>query len=151
MAYTNSKEKKLGIPEIITHALTEMKKAGGLEGVPIQAAMLAVVREGSMEGTTVEQIGNTVFISHYSPEKTEVAMRAMNADTARNYLENSIQYVQALANSGVVRMTSDFSDKRILQLFKAIANRPEFSRWGMKIMRLQDGQMRAYVVMNKGA
>lgn len=150
MAYVNSKERKLAIPEIITQALSEAKKAGEFKDIPVPAALLAVVREGTMENTVLEQIGNTVFISHYSTDGKEVAMRAMNADTARNYLDNSIEYVQKLADSGVVRMTSDFYDKRILQLFKAIANRPEFARWGMKVTRVADGRMRAYIVMNKG-
>jgi hypothetical protein len=147
MAIVNSKDKQLPIPEIIAGALGDMKKSGQLKDYSIETALLTTVREGAMPNTTVEQIGNTVFITHYSEDKNEVAMRALNVDTARNYLDNSIQYVQQLADSGVMRMTSDFDDKRILQLFKSIANRPEFSHWGMKVYNKRDGGMRAFIVM----
>jgi len=150
MPITNSKEKKLPISDIIAGALADAKKANLLGDMPLQAAILGVVSEGSLPNATVEQIGNTVFITHYSEDKLEVAMRAMNLDTARNYLDNSIAYVTRLAESGVARMTSDFNDKRILQLFKSIANRPEFSHWGMKVYKKPDGSMRAYVVMQQG-
>lgn len=149
MAITNSKEKQLSTPEVIATSIADFHRTGRLRDVPMQAAILSIVQEGSMPNTEVRQIGNTVFISHYSEDRQEVAMRALNVDTARNYLDSSIQYVRDLANSGVERMTSDFNDKRILQLFKSIANRPEFAEWGMEVYKLENGDMRAYVVMSK--
>lgn len=149
MAIVNSKEKKLSIPEVMTGALGDMKKAGQLPDYPFEAILLATVQEGSMPNTTVEQIGNSVFITHYNEDKTEVAMRALNVDTARNYLDNSLEYIRNLDKSGVDRMTSDFNDKRILQLFKSIANREEFAHWGMKVYNTEGGGMRAFVVMPK--
>lgn len=150
MPITNSKEKDLPIPEIITGALADAKRDGQLGDLPVYAAMLSIVQEGAMENTDVEKIGNTVFITHYGQGGTRAVMRALNVDTARNYLDNSIQYISELARRGVQEMSSDFKDKRILQLFKSIARRPEFSHWGMKVIRAESGVMRAYVVL-KGA
>jgi hypothetical protein len=148
MPVVNSKEKKLTTAEIITNAIVDAKQNGDLdEAVPLQAAILAVAKEGMLPKTKVEQIGNTVFISHYSDDGKEVAMRAMNSDTARNYFESAVQYITALSKSGVERMTSDFTDKRIFQLFQSIAKRPEFAEWGMQVRKNSDGLMRAYVVM----
>jgi hypothetical protein len=147
MAITNSKDKQLSTSEVIAGAVAEASRDDRLRNIPVQAALLAIVQEGAMPNTTVEQIGNTVFITHYSEDKAEVAMRALNVDTARNYLDNSLQYITKLSESGVTRMTSDFTDKRILQLFNTIARRPEFSHWGMEVRKLSSGGMRAYVVM----
>jgi hypothetical protein len=149
MAITNSNEKQLPTSEVIAQALADAQREKLLGDVPLYAAIMATIREGTLPNTTVEQIGNTVFISHYSEDKAEVAMRAMNVDTARNYLDNSIEYIKKMDASGVQRLTSDFKDKRILQLFKSISRRPEFSHWGMKVYRAKDGNMRAYVVMPK--
>ena len=151
MQLVDSQKEELDTSTIIARAVGEAKDAGQLpKNVTLQAAILSVISEGSMPGTKVEQIGNTVFMSHYSEDGKEVAMRAFNADTARNYLENSIQYVKALAEQGVERMTSDFADKKILQLFNTIARRPELQDWGMQVYKLDNGEMRAYVVL-KGA
>ena len=149
MAIVSSETKQLGISEIIAGALATMQKAGQLKDIPIETALMTTIREGSMPNTTVEQFGNSVFITHYNEDKTEAAMRALTVDTARNYLDNSIEYIRNLAESGVERMTSDFDDKRILQLFKSIANREEFAHWGMKVYNKRNGGMRAFVVMSK--
>lgn len=149
MPIVNSKEKKLPTAEVMVNALGDMKKAGQLKDYPFEAVLLATAQEGSMPNTAVEQIGNTVFITHYSDDQKEVAMRALNVDTARNYLENSVEYITKLSESGVERMTSDFDDKRILQLFNSIARRPEFAHWGMKVYNKRGGGMRAFVVMPK--
>ena len=151
MQLVDSNKEELDTSTIIARAVGEAKDAGQLpKNVTLHAAILSVISEGSMPGTKVEQIGNTVFMSHYSEDGKEVAMRAFNADTARNYLESSIKYVKALPEQGVERMTSDFSDKKILQLFNTIARRPELQEWGMQVYKLNTGGMRAYVVL-KGA
>jgi hypothetical protein len=151
MQLVDSNKEELDTSTIIARSVGEAKEAGQLpKNVTLQAAILSIVAEGSMPNTKVEQIGNTVFMSHYSEDSKEVAMRAFNADTARNYLENSVKYVKALPEQGVERMTSDFSDKKILQLFNAIARRPELQEWGMQVYKLNTGDMRAYVVL-KGA
>jgi hypothetical protein len=151
MQLVDSNKEELDTSTIIARAVGEAKDAGQLpKNVTLQAAILSVISEGSMPNTKVEQIGNTVFMSHYSEDGKEVAMRAFNADTARNYLESSIKYVKALPEQGVERMTSDFSDKKILQLFNTIARRPELQEWGMQVYNLKSGGMRAYVVL-KGA
>lgn len=151
MQLVDSKKEELDTSTIIARAVGEAKDAGQIpKNVTLQAAILSVVAESAMPRTKVEQLGNTVFLSHYSEDGKEVAMRAFNADTARNYLENSIKYVKALPEQGVERMTSDFSDKKILQLFNTIARRPELQEWGMQVYNLKSGGMRAYVVL-KGA
>jgi len=148
MQLVDSNKEELDTSTIIARAVGEAKDAGQLpKNVTLQAAILSVIAEGSMPNTKVEQIGNTVFMSHYSEDGKEVAMRAFNADTARNYLESSIKYVKALPEQGVERMTSDFSDKKILQLFNTIARRPELQDWGMQVYNLKSGGMRAYVVL----
>jgi hypothetical protein len=148
MQLIDSNKEELDTSTIIARSVGEEKESGQLsEDVTLQAAILSVVAEGSMPNTKVEQIGNTVFMSHYSEDGKEVAMHMFNADIARNYLENFIKYVKALLGQGVERMTSDFSDKKILQLFNAIFRRPEFQECGMQVYNLNTGDMRAYVVL----
>lgn len=148
MAITNSKKEQLGMPEVITHALANEARANRLpEGVSFQAAILAVTKELTMQSAEHKQIGNTVFIAHYSDDRKEVYMRALNVDTARNYLDNSIEYTKYLAKQGVERMVSDFKGDTVLHIFNAIAKDYIDAGWGMKVVRTDNGGYRAYVVM----
>lgn len=151
MAITNSKKEQLGMPEVIAHALANEARAHRLpEGVDFQTAILAVTKELTMESAEHKQIGNTVFISHYSDDHKEVYMRALNVDTARNYLENAIAYTKYLASAGVERMVSDFKGEAVLHIFNTIAEDYKDAGWGMKVIHNAKDGYRAYVVM-KGA
>lgn len=147
MPIISSSTKRLPTSDVIANAVVDLAKKDLLKGVPVEAALMSIIQEGALPYTEVQQIGNTVFIGHFDEAREEVAMRAFNVDTARNFVENGAAYVRELAASGVKRMTSDFTEHQILQLFKAIARRPEFAEWGMKIFKLRSGGMRAYVLM----
>lgn len=149
MAIVNSNEKDLSIPEIITNALGDAERKGGLDGMPLEVAILSVVKEGSLPNTEVTKIGNTVFITHYDEDRTEVHVRTLSADTARNYLRNVWEYVRGLSEAGVERLTSDFSDRKVIPVFESIINRPEFSDWGVAFYELENGDIRAYMVMTE--
>lgn len=150
MSVVNSKTKKLSLSEVIAMALGNMQKANELpEGVPLYAAILGVVQELTDSGAKYEQRGNTLFISHFSEDGQEVSVRALNVDTARNYAENTYAYAQELHNAGVVRLTSDFRGTTVLNLFKSVARQPFAENWGMKVYKLPNGLMRAYVSMPK--
>lgn len=147
MKIVNGNTKQLSIPEIIIQFVSDRKEKGDIpENVPLEAAVLGIVREGAMPNTTVEQYGNTVFISHFDEDKSEVAMRAFNIDTAQNYIKNAITYGEAVQAMGVKRLTTDFDDPKILQVLKAVASRMSGEDWGMKIVKLSSGSMRAYIL-----
>jgi len=149
MAIVNSNEKLLSTHEVIATAVVNAHRSGQLGDIPVQSALLVIAREGAMPNCDVTQIGNTVFISHFDDSRVEVAFRALNADTARNYVDNIVEYLQRLVSSGVRRMTCDFADPKIMQVIKTITRRPDFSRWGVRVYPLTTGEMRAYIVVAK--
>ena len=149
MAIVNSNQKLLPTHEVIATAVVNAHRSGQLGDIPVQSALLVIAREGAMPNCDVMQIGNTVFISHFDDSRVEVAFRALNADTARNYVDNIVEYLQRLVSSGVRRMTCDFADPKILQVIKTIMRRPDFSRWGVSVYPLSTGEMRAYIVVAK--
>ena len=61
MKTVDSKKQELGIPEIISQSLEQLSNE---DDPPIQAQMLSVAKEGSMESADTVQIGNTVFLAH---------------------------------------------------------------------------------------
>lgn len=152
MALVNSKTKKLEIAEIIVQSLAREAKAGTLpKGVPVQAAILSITAEMSMDNTEPIQIGNTVFISHFSKDRKEVAMRALNMDVAENYIQNAVEYGDWLQDQGVERFTTDFYGEDIRQLLTAVFKKTvRLNGGGYKIFNLKNGGFRAYAQLGRG-
>jgi hypothetical protein len=135
MSITNSKDKQLEISEVIATALADMHTRRMLpDGIPLHAAILSTIAEGTRPNAEVTQLGNTVFFTFYSKDRKEVYMKALNVDTARNYLNSSLELAKRLHDAGVERLVTDTYDKAIEQLFEAIGRTPMAKNWGMTIM-----------------
>jgi hypothetical protein len=112
----DSKQKELQPQEIILEATTQTKS----EYTPDQvlASVMVEVRE---PGVVLMQEGNTLYISHKCKDRVAYA-RALNADIAQNYVENTIIYCKAMYLAGYDALVVDFNDKTILNLFNAMVS-----------------------------
>lgn len=150
MPITNSKVKQLNTSEVIAAALGDLHARRMIpNGIPLYAAIIATVAEGTQPNAEVTQIGNSVFFTFYSEDRKEVYMKALNVDTARNYLDNSIEMARRLNESGVERLVADTYDKAIEQLFDGIGRTPMAKNWGMKVIESDNNPRvkRIFVVM----
>lgn len=114
----DSKKTKLGVEAIIVASAAETDSPQ-----PVATVYAAVVSEINVKGTMLLQEGNTLFIIHHEGSRTGT-FRALNADTARNYLENSIEFVKAAYKLGYDELYTEFDDPSILNIFKAIKRNP---------------------------
>lgn len=76
--------------------------------------------EFSLPNTWKMRNGNTIFVVHKSKQPGYGFFRALNADTARNYLENSKIFISAAYDAGFDFLVTQFEDPSILNIFKAI-------------------------------
>jgi hypothetical protein len=118
----NSKQQQLSTPEVVTTAFKDM----GVKKDMLGPAMLGVVRQGTLEGADTFQHGNTVFVSNIKEKNgVRIAMlRAFNADTARNYIDNGVEYFKHIIELGVQYVFMSFQESSTVHIFKAIS-RPE--------------------------
>ena len=60
--------------------------------------MAVIAREGSMPSADTVQFGNTVFLAHRGKgdNYSKMVGRAFNIDTARNFIENVLQYLDLI-------------------------------------------------------
>ena len=118
----DSTKKQLSIPEIIVSSLKET----GVEQKRIQPVLFSIIKEGSLPNSEVINFGNTVFISHYKKKEDDLVVygRGLNADIAKNYMQNGEEYFKHLISKGVKYFVSVYDDPRINILFRYIA-RPE--------------------------
>jgi len=117
MQTVDSKKNKLSLQEIMIRSLYAQKK--DLE-VPVDQAMLQLIAELQMENSEAIQFGNTVFITHYSPESPLCVMYALNADTAKNYIDNGEMYVRHLMKRGMKGFLTSYTTESFGIPFKQI-------------------------------
>lgn len=129
----DSKKKQLGQEAILMIAAQETKSS-----YPAATIYAAIVKEMNMPGTSVVRDGNTIFVVHVGEGRTGI-FRALNADTARNYLENSYAFIQGAYKMGFDTLVSEFEDPTIMNIFKAISRHPPQEGMGYRAERTKRG------------
>jgi hypothetical protein len=129
----DSKKQKLTDQAVLMIAAKETKSK-----YPAATVFAALVKEMSLKGTSTFRAGNTIFIMHHARGRVGT-FRALNADTARNYLENSYEWVQAAYKMGFDTLVTDFEDPTIINVFKAISRRPPQEGMGYRAEKTSQG------------
>jgi hypothetical protein len=129
----DSKKKELGEEAILMIAAQETKSPH-----PASTVFAAMVKEMNMPGTSVVRNGNTLFVVHVGEGRVGL-FRALNADTARNYLESSYAFIQGAYKMGFDTLVSEFEDPTIMNIFKAISRNPPQEGMGYKAERTKRG------------
>jgi hypothetical protein len=143
----NSKERPLPAPTIITTALGELD----LGGIKPEAALAGIAKEMTMKDTDMVQIGNTVFIGHRGKGKNKDLMwgRALNIDTAQNFVANGLKYFTHMQKIGVKRYVSDYDGAIYDSAFKAWKRYADKLDTKIAVGRKATGGSRAYVTLGK--
>lgn len=129
----DSKKTKLGVEAIIVASAAETDASQ-----PVATVYAAVVKELNIKGTIPIQEGNTLFIIHHIASRVGF-FRALNADVARNYLANSLEFVKAAYKLGYDELVTEFDDPSILNIFKAIRRNPPNEDMGFAA-HMKDGK-----------
>ena len=116
METVNSKTRKLETPDIILMALDQL----GTGDMDIATALATIAREGTLKTADTTQIGNTVFLANrgVKANKNKVVGRAFNVDTARNYINNCLDYIEYLRKKKVTHYAVMFEGSEILKLIQ---------------------------------
>ena len=129
----DSKNKQLDEQAILMVAAQETKSKYSAAQV-----FAALVKELNLRGTSTYRAGNTLFVVHHAKGRVGT-FRALNADTARNYLENSYEFIQAAYKMGFDTLVTTFEDPTIINIFKAISRNPPQDGMGYKAEKTTDG------------
>ena len=143
----DSKERPLPAPTVITTALGELD----LGGITPAAAMAGIAKEMTMKNTDMVQIGNTVFIGHRGKGENKDLMygRALNIDTAQNFVANGLKYFTHMQKIGVKRYVSDYDGAIYDSAFKAWKRYADKLDTKIAVGRKATGGSRAYVTLGK--
>lgn len=131
----DSKQQKLGMEEIIKIAAKNTKTEYSFNQV-----FLSIMKELTMQGSVVIQIGNTIFVIHRTQDPRTGYFRALNADTAQNYMSNAEEFAKmAYDKYNLDTIVSDYTDPTISNIF-AYVGRNKPAEMGYKIQKSKDGK-----------
>lgn len=117
METIDSKKNQLTMQEVMIRSLHAQKDQFD---IPLDQAFMMLVEELKMENSEAIQFGNTVFITHYSPESPTCFMYALNVDTAKNFVNNGEMYVRRLINNGYHGFMTSYKQESFGIPFKQI-------------------------------
>ena len=143
----DSNQKPLSGPEILLMAAND--QAGGETNTQVIAAALAT--ELNYPGTDVAQVGNTVFLGHRGKGKAKGDMvgRAVNVDTAQNFVANGLKYLTYLQKKGIKRYQADFENPQYVSAFKYWHSKVQGTDTKILVRQSSAGWYRAYIRFGK--
>ena len=143
MQAIDSQKNPLTAPEVLIRFGSEMNNTGQ----PLANALAALASELSLPNTDQVQVGNTVFIGHTGTGKHKNVMdgRAINIDTARNFMRNGLKYIAYLQNKGIRYYRTDFNEKSYVTAFQFWYNKSQGTDTEIDVVQLEDGSYRAYI------
>jgi len=136
MKMVDSNQQQLTSEQIIQIAAENTKV-----GRPIKEVNDMLTIEFRMPNVWKMRQGNTLFIVHKSKEAGYGFFRALNADTARNFLVNSRVFAEAAYKVGFDVVVTQFTDMSLLGIFKVIARDPVREGMGYVAQKTKDGGM----------
>lgn len=139
----DSKKNPLPAPEVIMRFAQDFNDTG----YPLQNVLAALAEELGMPNTDQVQIGNTVFIGHTGEGEHDNVMegRALNIDTARNFMRNGLIYIAYLQNKGIKYYRTDFNEKAYTTAFQYWYQQSEGTDTEIDVVQLDNGTYRALI------
>jgi hypothetical protein len=142
----DSQQQELGTDMIVKIAAENTRSP-----YPFKKVYMLFVAELGMPNAKLYKFGNTIFVVHPSQEKPSFGVfRALNADVAQNYLNNSKQFIDQAIADGFTGLQTTFSDPSILNIFQMIAReeqQAENPNMGYQVLKNKNGEIRVNLVL----
>lgn len=114
---------------------------------PIKEVKDMLTIEFNMPNIWKMREGNTIFICHKSKHAGYGYFRALNADTAANFLQNSRVFADAAYKVGFDVLVTQFNDISLLSLFKMNFRNPVREGMGYAAQKTDDGGIQVTLVL----
>ena len=127
----DSKQQKLDANQIVVIAAQNTKSP-----YPSTTVLGMLLKEAQAPGVSLLRYGNTLYIIHPNPNKKSTgSFRALNADTAENFLQSGYEFVKDAYEKGFDVLQTTFQDESILNIFRTISKKPPQEGMGYSVRR----------------
>jgi hypothetical protein len=142
----DSRQEELGTDMIVKIAAENTRSP-----YPFKKVYMLFVAELGMPNAKLYKFGNTIFVVHPSEQKPSFGVfRALNADSAENYVDNGKQFVDQAMADGFTGLQTTFSDPSILHIFQMIAREERAAQnpnMGYQVYKDKEGNIRVNLVL----
>lgn len=136
MPVVDSRQQMLDVGELLKVAAENTKSE-----YPIEFVYATFVKEVQMPNSKFYRYGNTIYIIHGSESQpSKGTFRALNADTAENFLASGFAFVVDAYEDGYDTLATKFSDQSLLNIFRNVAKSPPNPGMGYQVQMADDGQ-----------
>jgi hypothetical protein len=85
--------------------------------------------------------GNTLYVVNQGQTKKDSGtFRALNADTAENYMQSGYKFVDDAYNAGFNTLATQFKDKSIINIFRNVSKNPPREGMGYSVQETPEGE-----------
>lgn len=118
METISSSDKELSSGEIVAKAVHQVDTGD----VSIDTALAVIAKESTLPTADTVQFGNTVFIANrgVGSNKNKMVGRAFNVDTGKNYLNNTLDYLEYIREKGITHYSTSFVGSEVLKLIQLV-------------------------------
>lgn len=117
-------------------------------GMPQEDAFKLIAAEIQQPATKFFRQGNTLFIIHPTENPRVGFFRALNADDARSYLDNCVEFTKAAYALGFDILFTQFKDPSLINIFRYVGrNKP--ADMGYTVDQAANGDYQVTVQLGK--
>jgi hypothetical protein len=132
----DSKERELSVEEILEIAAKETESPYTPEQVKD-----FFFKEVMSPNVKTYKYGNTVYMVHPGrTRKDSGTFRALNADTADNYMQSGYKFVEDTYNEGFRTLATQFKDQSIINIFRNVSQNPPREGMGYSVRNTENGE-----------
>jgi len=125
----DSKEKELSVDEILAAAAEETESP-----YPKEKVRDFFFKEMMSPNSKTFRYGNTLYVVRQGQKNKDTgSFRALNADTAENYLQSGYRFVDDAYAAGFNTLATQFKDQSILNIFRTVSKNPPREGMGYSV------------------
>ena len=139
MELKDSKKEKLSYNQVLFGAITNLKDSGQIpENITMRQAVATVLGEIGSKNVQTVQIGNSLFVGVFTPEKNNMYIRLYNIDVGRNVINNMYRYVAFLQKKGVAFASAQIRNEKLLPGLRVLKKKLEEKDTKLEVVELEN-------------
>ena len=104
----------------------------------MRQAVATVLGEIGSKNVQTVQIGNSLFVGVFTPEKNNMYIRLYNIDVGRNVIDNMYRYVAFLQKKGVAFASAQIRNEKLLPGLRVLKKKLEEKDTKLEVVELEN-------------
>jgi hypothetical protein len=135
----DSKKEKLSYNQVLLGSIVNLKSSGQIsENITMQQAAATILKEIESKNVQTVQIGNSIFIGVFTPEKNNMYIRLHNMDVGRNVIDNMYRYVAFLQKRGIAFASARIDNEKLLPGLRILKKKLEEKDTKLEVVELEN-------------